>query len=124
MTSVLAEVLKGADFQEMARQHSIGKTAADGGDLGFITQEPFPQMGSILLSLEEGDVSSAFKGPEGYYIVQLEEKKGGEQIDFDEIKDDIIQSQTLLKQQQTILDYLTDLKARMKIEINEQLLSQ
>jgi len=121
-TNILTEILKGADFAEMARQHSIGKTAAEGGDLGFITQEPFPQMGSALLPLEEGDVSSVFKGPEGYYVVKLEEKKGGESISFDEIKEDIIQSQTLLKQQQAILDHLNNLKGKIKIEINEQLL--
>lgn len=119
---VLAEVLKGADFAQMARQYSIGKTADQGGDLGFITQEPFPQMGTALLPLEIGDVSSVFQGPDGYYIVKLEEKKGGAPISFDEIKDDIIQSQTLLAQQQAILDYLDSLKAKTKIDINEQLL--
>lgn len=121
-TNILMEILQGADFAETAKLYSAGKTAAEGGDLGFITQEPFPQMGSALLPLEEGDVSSVFKGPEGYYIVKLEEKKGGEQIGFDDIKDDIIQSQTLLKQQQAVLDHLDRLKAQMKIEINEQLL--
>jgi len=120
--SILGEILNGSDFAEMAKQHSSGKTAAEGGDLGFITQEPFPQMGNALLSLEEGDVSGVFKGPEGYYIVKLEEKKGGEQLGFEEIKEDIIQSQTLLKQQQVILDHLNRLKSEIRVEINEQLL--
>ena len=53
---------------------------------------------------------------------QEREKKGGEEISFDEIKEDIIQSQTLLAQQQVILDYLEKLKAKKNIEINEQLL--
>jgi len=123
-TNVLAEILKGAEFAEMAKQYSTGTTAAQGGDLGFITQEPFPQMGNALLPLEEGDVSGVFKGPEGYYIVKLEEKKGGDPIGFDEIKDDIVQSQTLLAQQQVILEHLERLKARTNIEINEQLLRQ
>jgi peptidyl-prolyl cis-trans isomerase C len=121
-TSILGEILNGADFAEMARQHSSGKTAAEGGDLGFITQEPFPQMGSALLSLEVGDVSGVFKGPEGHYIVKLEEKKGGEQLSFEEVKEDIIQSQTLFKQQQVILDHLNRLKSEIKVEVNEQLL--
>ena len=123
-TTVLTEILKGADFAEMAKQYSTGTTASQGGDLGFITQEPFPQMGSILLPLEEGDVSGVFKGPEGYYIVKLEEKKGGEAISFEEIKEDIVQSQTLLAQQRVILEHLESLKAKTNIEINEQLLQQ
>lgn len=121
-TGILSQILTGADFAGMARQNSSGKTAADGGDLGFITEEPFPQMGNALLSLEVGDVSGAFKGPEGYYVVKLEEKKGGEKIEFEEIKEDIIQSQTLLKQQQVILDHLNRLKGSMEIKINDDLL--
>jgi len=117
-TNILGQILTGADFAQMARQHSKGETAANGGDLGFITEEPFPQMGNALLSLEVGDVSGVFKGPDGYYIAKLEEKKGGEQIEFEEIKEDIIQSQTLLKQQQVILDHLNRLKESTKIKIN------
>lgn len=121
-SNILGQILAGADFGAMAKQRSTGKTAADGGDLGFITEEPFSQMGNALLLLEEGDTSGVFKGPEGYYIVKLEEKKGGEQIEFEKIKGDIIQSQTLLKQQQVIFDHLNRLKESIKIEINEDLL--
>jgi len=123
-TELLTEILKGADFAETAQQYSIGKTASDGGDLGFIEQEPFPQMGSALLPLEEGDVSSVFRGPEGYYIVKLEEKKSGNKISFEEIKDDIIRSQVLLQQQQAVLDHLNSLKEKTEIEINEELLQK
>jgi parvulin-like peptidyl-prolyl isomerase len=121
-TEILTQVLGGSDFAEMAKQYSTSKTAASGGDMGFITEEPFPQMGTALLSLEAGDVSSVFKGPDGFYIVKLYEKKGGEPISFEEIKEEIIQNQTLLMQQQAILDHLNRLKATTKIEINEQLL--
>jgi parvulin-like peptidyl-prolyl isomerase len=123
-TNILTEILKGGDFAEMARQFSISETANNGGDLGFITQEPFPQMGRALLPLEEGDVSSVFQGPEGYYIVKLEEKKGGATLSFDEIKGDIMETQLLQKQQQAILDHLEKLKAKTPIQINEALLEQ
>jgi len=119
---VLIQLLQGMDFASIARENSRSSSRGSGGDLGFITEEPFPQMGNALISLEIGDVSGVFKGPEGYYIVKLEGKKEGEQISFDEIKDDIIQSQVLLKQQQVILDHLNDLKAKIRVEINEQLL--
>lgn len=121
-TNILTKVLQGADFAETARMRSTGSTAAQGGDLGFITQEPFPAMGTALLPLEEGDVSSVFRGPDGFYIVKLEEKKGGEPIAFEDIKEDIIQSQTLLMQQQALLGYLEKIKAQMDIQINENLL--
>lgn len=119
---ILVEVLKGVDFAEMARQHSMGENAANGGDLGFISEAPFPQMANALLSLEAGQISSVFKGPDGFYIVKVEEKKGGEPIAFEDIKEEIIQNQTLLKQQQVILEHVEQLKQKAKIEINEGLL--
>ena len=119
---ILVEVLKGIDFAEMAKQHSIGETAANGGDLGFISEAPFPEMANALLSLEAGQISGVFKGPDGFYIVKVEEKKGGEPIAFEKIKEEIIQNQTLRKQQQVILDYIEQLKQKTKIEINEGLL--
>jgi len=120
--TVLVDILKGSDFAEMAKQHSKGKTAAQGGDLGFIAQVAFPEMGNILMSLDVGGVSNVFKGPDGFYIVKVEEKKGGEQIAFEKIKDEIIQNMTMSKQQQAVLDYIGQLRQQMKIDINEDLL--
>jgi len=83
-TELLTQILSGADFAEMARLNSIVATGSKGGDLGYITEEPFAEMGAALLPLEEGDVSSVFKGPEGFYIVKLEEKRDGAPLAFDD----------------------------------------
>jgi peptidyl-prolyl cis-trans isomerase C len=120
---ILSQILGGADFGQLAKLHSKSPSAGNGGDLGFITEEPFAQMGNALLSLEPGGVSGVFKGPDGYYIVKLEEKREGKTIAFDEIKADIIDSQMLMMQQQAILDHLDRLRAKTTVEINEQLLS-
>jgi len=118
----LLEVLKGADFAQVAQQQSISESAANGGDLGFLQEEPFPEMVDALINLKAGEVSSVFKGPKGFYIVKLDEVRGGEQIPYEEIKQDIIQNRTLVKQQQAILDYLSTLEKEIKVEINEGLL--
>ncbi len=120
---ILVEALKGAAFDELAKLYSLGKTAGDGGDLGFLTEEPFPEMVNMLLNLEEGDVSSVFEGPEGFYIIKLEEKKGGETIPFEEIKDQIMQNRLLFKQQQAILDHIEKLRQSTKVEVKESLLN-
>jgi peptidyl-prolyl cis-trans isomerase C len=119
---LLIEILKGADFAQAARDNSISDSASKGGDLGILTEEPFPQMVNALLSLEEGDVSSVFKGPDGFYIVKLTQKKGGAQIPFEEIKQDIIANQTLLKQQKVILDHIETLKQQINVQVNKDLL--
>jgi len=120
---LLVELLKGGDFAELAKLHSISETADQGGDLGYLEQEPFPEMVNELLKIKEGEVSGVFKGPDGFYIVKLEDIKGGEQIPYEEIKEDIIQNRTIIKQQQAILDYIENLEQKIKVEINESLLN-
>ena len=119
---ILIELLKGGDFAQLAQQNSIGKTAQQGGDLGVLQQPPFPGMASAAAPLGEGEVSSVFKGPEGYYIVKVIEKKGGEPIPFDDIKEEIRQNQLLTKQQEVILTHIDELQKEIPVEVNKNLL--
>ncbi len=121
---VLVDLLKGADFAEMAKARSKGKTAANGGDLGTVKTFEFPQMEAAVASLEAGDISNVFKGPSGdYYIVKVEEKKGGKQKDFAAVKEDIITFLTQSKQQSVIESHLKELQQKYGAKINENFLS-
>ena len=120
---ILVDLLKGANFVDMAKLHSKGPTADKGGDLGFIKDVPFPQMADEILALEEGGISPVMKSPDGnFYIVRVDEKKEGKQLEFDDIKEQIIQNRTLFKQQQAILKYIDEIKSQVKVETNESLL--
>lgn len=120
---ILVVLYGGADFAQTAKERSISKSAANGGDLGFITEAPFPQMANALMSLEVGNISSVLKGPdEKFYIIKLEAKRGGQAKEFAELKDEIIQGLTLLKQQQAIVDYLNKLVEQTPAKVNEKLL--
>ncbi len=116
------QLLQGADFTEIAKQNSIGETAAQGGELGTISAAPFPEMESALIPLKPGEISGVFKGPKGYYVVKLEGKKGGEPVPFDTLKKEILDSQLIFKQQQVILDHIEKFKGQVKVEIKENLL--
>lgn len=119
---ILVDVLKGSDFAELAKLNSIADSKSKGGDLGYITQEPFPAMAREILALDKGKTSNVFEGPKGFYIIKLEDIRGGKAIPFSEIKEDIIQSQTLLKQQQAILDHIDKVKEKVTVEVREDLL--
>lgn len=120
---ILVEVLKGSDFSELAKLNSISTSASKGGDLGYITQEPFPEMATEILALKAGETSNVFKGPNGFYVIKLEEIKDGQVIPFDEIKNEIIQSQTLLKQQEAILGHIDQIRKQIPVEVREELLN-
>jgi len=123
-TEILIELLKGADFAATAQARSKSESASKGGDLGFVKELPFSQMEVALSTLDAGGISSAFKGPDGFYIVKLEDKKEGEVQSFDALKEEIKAGLTLMKQQQKILAYIDELKQKSTVQVNEELLKQ
>jgi len=120
---LFVEIMKGADFATIAKDNSIAKSAAQGGDLGFLNAPTFPEMGNVVLSLKVGDVSNPFNGPEGVYIIKLDETKGGKQIEFEKIKQDILQNETITRQDKIIMDYLNKLQQEFNVQINPDLLN-
>lgn len=120
--AILVQLLQGADFAQIARESSMAESAANGGDLGVITEVPFQEMANALMSLEAGEVSGVFRGPDGFYIMKVLEKSGGNPIPFEQIKEEILQNQLMQKQQQVILDYIEQLRKSVTVEINDALL--
>jgi parvulin-like peptidyl-prolyl isomerase len=93
--------------------------------MGFIKRgekgDKFPQFDTVAFSdtLEAGKVSSFFKGPDGYYILKLEVKRGGRQKSKIDVWDDIKQWLTIIKQQDKIETLITKLSQEAKLEFYE-----
>ncbi|HEQ60885.1 MAG TPA: hypothetical protein ENN74_04665, partial [Firmicutes bacterium] len=70
----------GEDFAELAREYSEGVNAAEGGDMGWMTQTPqTPAHQEALFELQPGEVSDAVTGPGGqYFIYKVEEERESE----------------------------------------------
>ncbi len=120
--AILIELLQGADFAALAQTRSKSESAAKGGDLGFMKEPKFPQMAIALSTLEVGATSSVFKGPDGFYIVKLDEKKGGNAKKFEDVKSDIKDGLTIMKKQQKLVAFIEELKKKTPIDINNDLL--
>ena len=124
--SLLVQILQGGDFAQLAQAQSKGKTAATGGELApFITgKAPFDAMQAAIANLDAGGVSTVFKGPQGYYIVKVDSKKGGTVKPFADVKNDLISGLTMQKQQAVILEHLNKLAEKNKVEINKALVDE
>lgn len=69
------QILQGANFAEMAKQHSRDATAKDGGDLGTLKRGELSQdVEAAILVLKVEEVSQPFKSPLGYHVFKLEAK--------------------------------------------------
>lgn len=119
---ILVQVLQGGNFSAIAKEKSQSPTAAKSGDIGWVEKFPFEQMRAAVTALEKEKTSGVFKGPSGYYIVKLEDKRGGAPKPFLAVKSDLIKRLTLAKQQEAVLDHLNELAAKTKIQVNEELL--
>ena len=62
------QLRQGADFVELARQHSRDASAKDGGDLGTLKRGELAQ--------QPGEVSKPYRSQLGYHIFRLESKEG------------------------------------------------
>ncbi len=118
---ILVQLIQGTDFATLAKERSKASSAKDGGDVVVQKGKKFPQFDSIVFSdiLDVGKISSVFKGPDGYYIVKLEAKRGGRQKSLNELWDDIKRGLTFLKQQERINDLIGKLSGQAKLEFYE-----
>lgn len=62
----------GADFAELAREHSDDGSSRDGGDVGYFGRDdiPFEAFTEAAFALEPGSVSDPVRTPYGFHVIQ------------------------------------------------------
>jgi len=111
--AIKAELDKGADFTELAKNKSKDSGAADGGDLGFFTKEQMvPEFSAVAFALEPGKISDPVKSQFGWHIIKVEEKRNRTAPDFEQVKSQIETYVTRKAQ----ADYVGKLRQAAKIE--------
>ncbi len=91
---LLEKLRAGADFAELAREHSEDKgSAAQGGDLGcFPRGRMVPQFENVAFSLEPGEISDLVKSPFGFHIIRLSRLQPESYAPLEEVKESVRQS--------------------------------
>ncbi len=88
--AILKEASGGADFAELAKKHSQGPSAPQGGDLGYFTRgqmvKPFEE---AAFALEQGQISEVVETQFGYHIILVEDKKPVRQLELEEVSEQI-----------------------------------
>jgi peptidyl-prolyl cis-trans isomerase C len=119
---VLVQILQGADFAQLAKEKSKAKTAEKSGDLGLVSEAPFEAMQKAVENLKKGDVSTVFEGPEGFYLVKVEDVQGGTLRPFDDIKEELLRLMTMQKQQEALMAKMDEVAKKIKVQVNAELL--
>ena len=75
---LVSQIQQGAPFAAVARQFSAAPTAANGGDMGWISAaELTPELAAAVEQMRPGQISQPVQVSDGVYVLQLREKQAG-----------------------------------------------
>lgn len=112
----LAKIRGGADFAEVARQTS-DDDGFGGGDLGFIVPERLPEeVQQALGSLADGEVSNAIEAPDGFHVVRVEERRGGDLVAEETVREPIREHLLRQRREEAVRERISRLREKGKIE--------
>jgi len=111
--AIEADLKKGADFAELAKQKSKDPAAADGGDLGYFTKDQMvPEFADVAFKLDKGQISDPVKTAFGWHIIKVEDKRKKPVPTYDQVKDQL----ATVVVQQSQADLVNKLRNQAKIE--------
>ncbi len=110
----------GADFEALAREHSEGPTADQGGDLGFFpAHQMVPEFSEAAFAMEDGEISDPVRSQFGFHIIQRVEHQAAQEANFDDAREEIEMQLRHQKRQEVFQAFLEDLKEGVEIELLE-----
>ncbi|MBU0896769.1 MAG: peptidylprolyl isomerase [Candidatus Omnitrophica bacterium] len=123
---IYIRLLQGEDFATLVKQYSDAESAKEGGDLGYLTYDPekkFEKFWEMTATLDKGETSSIFRSEDGkYYIVKVEDVRGGQEIPLVEVESDLkegLKRDKIEKEKDKLID---SFKVKSRVQINEDLI--
>lgn len=113
LKTVIKSLKSGTSFAEVAKVHSNGPTAAEGGDRGWIEQHSLAneEIETALFQLPRGSISQVFEEDDSFEIVRVVDRQQAGYTPFEDVQNDI--EQQILGERrkvafQAVLDELRD----------------
>lgn len=106
---LIAQLSDGADFQELAKEHSTGPSGPSGGDLGWFSPEQMVKpFSDAVAALEDGAFTTTpVQTQFGWHVILREASRPNEPPPLDSVRDMIKQN----VEQSKFQDYLEQLRA-------------
>lgn len=113
--AVIAELDKGADFAELAKQKSTGPSGPKGGDLGwFEAGQMVKPFSDAVAGMDKGSHSKTpVQTQFGWHVIKLEDTRPQTPPKLDEVHDQLEQE----LQRARVTEYVNDIRAKANVEI-------
>lgn len=110
--ALVEEARNGADFAELAREHSTGPSGPSGGDLGWFSKGMMvPAFETAVMEMAAGDISAPVETQFGWHVIKLNEMRDKAAPTLDEVRPEIVQS----LQNKAIEARIAELEAATKV---------
>ena len=114
---IFGKLVNGAEFERMAQLYSEDSTREHGGDWGWIERKTLAApLEKVAFSLPTGKISNVLEFSGNYYILKVEDKKGGETKSLADARPDIEKKLLQLEAQSLQEKWLTSLRSKAFIK--------
>ena len=118
LAEVRQQLLEGADFTEMVRQHS--DCPENDGDLGYFPRgQMVEEFEDKVFALPVGAISDVFPTRFGFHIAKVLDRRPPQPYDLDEVRDAVAERLRTRQRNARIEEHANELKAKATIEIEE-----
>lgn len=104
--ALIKELDNGADFAELAKEHSTGPSGPQGGDLGYFSKgQMVPEFEEAAFALEPGaHTKQPVKTQFGYHVIEVEDRRQQEPPAFSDVAEQLRQAMVREKLAQALQD--------------------
>lgn len=119
LEAIIAQLETGADFAELAEEHSDDPgSAARGGDLNYFPRDRMvPEFAEAAFALEPGQLSEAVRSPFGWHLIKVTDKQEARMLDFDEVKEELTEQLENQQRQMLMGQVMQGMAAQADIEV-------
>lgn len=105
-------------FTYLARRYSIDKHSGGGGDLGYLSKgNMIAEFENVVFDMKVGDVSDIIESEFGYHIIRIADiRRARVRLEFEDVKDEIVNALTLEKRTAVYDSLITALRAAADVE--------
>jgi peptidyl-prolyl cis-trans isomerase SurA len=115
---LLAQIRKGAKFDEVAKKNSDGPTAAQGGDLGYFKRGTLAkELEDKTFAMKPGEVSDAIRTKQGFVLLVVAEHQTAGIPPLSQIEPRVQDAIYMQKLQPALRAYLTKLREDAWIDV-------
>ncbi|MFP4392574.1 MAG: SurA N-terminal domain-containing protein [Desulfohalobiaceae bacterium] len=103
------DLQQGAEFSDLAKAHSEGPSAIQGGDLGWFGKgEMLQEFEEAAFALQSGEISEPVRTEYGLHLIKLEKREEAGTADLEEVREEINNNLAQDKAAQALEDLLDE----------------